>query len=292
MSAIPPQASWTLPTEMNSQEITAKSKSNFILSFLLLPKARRQGMVNFYALSRVIDDAVDDYEISEAKVYLNFWKKEIEACYSGQPTHPITQAMQETIQTFKIPKNYLDLLIEGCEQDLYKKKYNSLTELREYCFRVASVIGLISMKIFGVHGKISEEAAEEMGLALQYTNILRDIAEDAKIGRIYLPQEDIKRYRLSEEQVTQGKPFDKKLKILLKLQADRAETHFEKAFTLMRKLPRRPLVAAWIMGKVYYKILKKIRAKHYNIYSKKIKISKLSKLWILLSESIKSIFFK
>ncbi len=290
MSTVPPSTPMAFPQTHSAQEITANSKSNFIRSFLLLPKERREGMVNFYALSRVIDDAVDDYPLPEAKKYLAFWKAEINACYDGKPSHPVTQAMQETIQRFEIPKKYLELLVEGCEQDLYKKNYASLTELREYCYRVASVIGLVSMKIFGVQGKIAEEAAEEMGLALQYTNILRDVAEDAKIGRVYLPQEDIQRYRLSETQVTTGQPLDKKLKILLKLQADRAETHFDRAFSLMKKLPRRPLVAAWVMGKVYYQILKKIRKKQYDVYTKKIKISKFSQIKILFTQSVRSFF--
>jgi phytoene synthase len=271
------------------QEITAASQSNFALSFWFLPKARRRGIVNFYALSRVVDDAVDDHGAEAGGTLLAFWKKEIDLCYQGNPTHPVTRAMQGTIGEFNIPKNHLDLLIEGCEWDLKKKRYETFEELQAYCYRVASSIGLVCMKIFGLEGHDAEAAAAELGMALQLTNILRDIKTDAARGRIYIPREDLNRYRLSEAELVEGKG-GAKLQTLLKLMADRAETCYHRAFTKMRPYPRRPLLAAWIMGRVYYRLLQKIRERHYDVFSKKITVAKFSRIKIAAQEYCKGLF--
>ncbi len=268
------------------QEITARSKSNFVLSFWFLPRAQRRAITNFYALSRVIDDAVDEHNPEEGKKILEFWRKEIVLCYEGEPTQPIVRAMRETIQKFSIPRNYLDLLLEGCEMDLTKHRYDTYKELSDYCYRVAGVIGLICMKIFGLQGPEAEQAAEELGMALQLTNILRDIKSDGARGRIYLPLEDIRRYRLTEDDLLKG-GMNPRLHILLKLHADRAQVNFDRAFTKMKKFPHRPLIAAWIMGRVYQELLKKIRAKNYDVYTEKISLSWGQKFWIACSERLR-----
>lgn len=273
----------TFPPSTSPEEITAKSKSNFSLSFWFLPKNKRRGITNFYALSRVIDDAVDDHPPEEAVKLLEFWKQEVNACYDGEPRHPVTQAMQQTIREFEIPKKYLDLLLEGCTWDIQKHRYETYEDLTQYCYRVAGTIGLISMKIFGLTGPKAEQAAEELGLALQLTNILRDIPADAGLGRIYLPQEDLKRYRITEAELLAGE-ITPKIHLLLKLQADRAQTYFDRAFTRMKQLPHKPLIAAWIMGRVYYELLRKIRGRHFDVFSKKISVSKFRKLLIAFAE--------
>ncbi len=272
------------PSSLDPQQVTAKSQSNFAVSFWFLSKERRQALIHFYALSRVIDDAVDEHQGAEAEQALAYWKREVDLCYSGTPTHPITQAMQHTVQCYGIPRKYLDLLIEGCEQDLHPRTIETFDDLYQYCYRVAGVIGLTCMKIFGVEGTEAEQAAEELGIALQLTNILRDVASDARRGRLYLPMEDLRRYRLSVAEVGHG-PLTPRLKILLKLMADRAELYFDRAFTRMATLPRRPLRAAWLMGKVYKAILQKIRQRDYEIYSGKIKLSKLEK-WRIVGREL------
>ncbi len=274
------------PPSLDSQQVMAKSQSNFSVSFWFISKERRQALTHFYALSRVIDDAVDEHQGAEAERALAFWKQEVELCYVGTPTHPITQAMQQTICRYGIPRKYLDLLIEGCEQDLHPRTIETFEDLYQYCYRVAGVIGLTCMKIFGVEGAEAEQAAEELGIALQLTNILRDVASDARRGRMYLPMEDLRRYRLSVKEVETG-PVTPRLRILLKLTADRSELYFNRAFTRMSTLPRRPLRAAWLMGKVYEAILQKIRRCDYGIYSGKIKLSKLEKLRVIGRELVR-----
>ncbi|MDX1386170.1 MAG: presqualene diphosphate synthase HpnD [bacterium] len=265
------------------QEITQESKSNFALSFLFLPKAKRKGITDFYAFSRVVDDAVDDYKGQEARSRIDFWKKEVALCYEGAPTHPVTLSLQNTIRRFHIPKKYLEDLVEGCEWDLSKNRYPTYEDLYQYCYRVAGCIGLVCMKIFGLEGEDAEKAAEELGVALQLTNILRDIVEDAQRDRIYIPQEDLKRYRLTEAELIEGSQGPK-LHTLLKLMAERSEVLYQRAFTKMKQLPRRPLVAAWIMGRVYYEILQKIKKKNFDVYGGKIKLSKLARIRIAAGE--------
>lgn len=273
-----------LPTAMDAETLTAASKSNFALSFLFLPRAKRKAITNFYAFSRVLDDAVDDYPAEQARELLKFWRKELAQCYEGHPTHPITKALQESIREFQLSREYFELLLEGCEWDLNKHRYATYQELYQYCYRVAGCIGLVCMEIFGLRQEKAKLAGEYLGLALQLTNILRDVAEDASRGRLYLPQEDIKRYGLNDLQVMGGaeESLNSKQRILLKLISERAEVLYNRAFTEMKALPRRPLVAAWIMGKVYYALLKKIRRRHYQVYGKKIKVSKFTKIVIAL----------
>lgn len=271
-------------------EITAASKSNFALSFLFLPKNRRAGITNFYALSRVIDDAVDEAETpDQAKQQLQFWRGEIEACYESRPSHPVSEAMQVTIREFNIPRRYLDLLVEGCEMDLTKTRYANFEELYQYCYRVAGVIGLTSMKIFGLDGELERQAAEELGIALQLTNILRDIAVDAGKGRIYLPQDELQRFDVDEVELLID-PGSKARDALLKFQAERAQQYFEKAFAKMKQLPRRPLLAAWIMGRVYHRILTGMRARGFSRLSPTLKVSKARKLAIAAAEYSRAVF--
>ncbi len=273
--------------ELDAHQVVRSSKSNFVLSFLALPRDRREGISHFYALSRVIDDAVDDHGPVEAEQLLNFWREEISLCYGGTPTHPVTLAMQKTIRQFDIPQRNLELLIEGCEMDLKKNRYANFEELFEYCYRVAGVIGLVCMKIFGLDGGKPKAAAVDLGLALQLTNILRDIKVDAELGRIYLPQDEIKRFGLEEADLLSGQ-MQSKLVPLLKFQEERAQGYFDKAFADMKQLPRKPLIAAWIMGKTYHKILQKIRKQGYDVFTKPIKVSKLGKSWIALRERLRS----
>ncbi|MCE9623894.1 MAG: presqualene diphosphate synthase HpnD [Deltaproteobacteria bacterium] len=274
-----------LAPALGTEEIVRGSKSNFVLSFLALPADQREGISDFYALSRVVDDAVDEHGPEEAEGLLRFWREEIALCYSGQPTHPVTRAMQRTIRRFDIPHRYLELLVEGCEMDLKKKRYANFQELEGYCYRVAGVIGLVCMKIFGLGGEEAERSAVDLGLALQLTNILRDVKCDAEIGRLYLPREEIVRFGLEEGDLLAGK-MQPKLVPLLQFQAERAQDYFDRAFATMKRLPHKPLIAAWIMGKTYHRILKKIRSRGYDVFSKKIQLSKPLKAWIALRERL------
>jgi len=266
-----------------AEEVVKQSRSNFVLSFLSLPPERRRGISHFYAFSRVVDDAVDEHGPEEAERLLALWRKEVQLCYHGEPTHPVSQAMRETVRIFDIPQHYLELLIEGCEMDLHKSRYANFEELHHYCYRVAGVIGLVCMKIFGLGGPAAEAGAVDLGMALQLTNILRDVAVDAEKQRVYLPEDELRRYGVAPEDLLAGKMRAEFIP-LFRFQAERADEYYRKAFHEMEKLPRKPLLAAWIMGKTYHRILKKIRARDFDVFYQPVKLSKPLKLWIALRE--------
>lgn len=273
-----------------TREITEKSRSNFAASFIFLSADKRRAMDAVYAFSRVIDDAVDESASSdEAKEKLNRWKKELKLAYEGKATHPLMKEIGWAQVRFNIPQKYFEELLSGVEQDLHRNRYHSFEELCDYTYGVASVVGLICMKIFEVEGPQAEEAAILLGRALQITNILRDIKSDAMCGRIYLPLQDIEKFSLTEEDILRGR-CSVRTDSLMMHEAALAENTYQSAFRLMKKLPRKPLLAAWIMGKVYYQILQKIKKNPRMPFQKKVCIPHWQKIILILKEWFRSCF--
>ncbi len=270
-----------------AEQITKKSKSNFSISFFFLNKERRFAITQFYAFNRIIDDAVDELPEGDAQKNILYWREQINAIYFGHPEHTIAKSLQNIVRDFNIPKDYLDGILNGVAIDLHKKSFRDFDELSEYCFGVASLVGLVCMKIFGLAGKLAEDAAMQLGMALQLTNILRDVAIDGRKGRVYLPQSLLKEHGLTTQEILLGYPIPK-VKTCLQDLADHAENYYDQAFANMEMLPRKPLTAAWMMGKVYYQLLQKIKRSQYAVYQKKITLSKLQKIKIVLQEMLKS----
>ncbi|MGH7370327.1 MAG: squalene/phytoene synthase family protein, partial [Candidatus Methylomirabilales bacterium] len=180
--------------------LVRKSRSSFYCSFLFLPRAKREAIYAVYALCRAVDDIADDPGDVEAKAErLKGWREELDRCYAGRPTHPITRALRDCLNRYPIPKGYFDEVIAGVEMDLAVTRYPTIADLAQYCYRVASVVGLICIEIFGYRREATKEYAINLGLALQLTNILRDLKTDGRRGRIYLPQEDLERFGYSED---------------------------------------------------------------------------------------------
>jgi 15-cis-phytoene synthase len=266
-----------------TREKTKKSKTNFYYSFLFLPKAKRDAIFTIYSFCRQTDDIVDNIESpDEARKELDLWRSELEACFAGNPQHPITEAMQEVIQQFNMPKEYFHSLIDGCEMDLVKKRYETFDELKEYCYRVASVVGLICIEIFGYTSPDTKQYAIDLGMALQLTNIMRDVGEDARIDRIYMPSEELERYKYSESDLLK-ETYNPAFVEFMKFHADRTQGYYNNAKKLYCRRDHHLLFPAEIMKNIYYSLYKKIVVADFNVYQERIRIPNSQKMSIALS---------
>ncbi len=266
-----------------TRDKTRKSKTNFYYSFLFLPKAKRDAIFTIYSFCRQTDDIVDNIESPDAaRKELDQWRSELEACYAGNPQHPITEAMQTVIEQFNMPKEYFHALIDGCEMDLVKKRYATFEELKEYCYRVASVVGLISIEIFGYSSPNAKQYAIDLGMALQLTNIMRDVGEDARIDRIYMPADELERFKYSESDLL-NEVYNPAFVEFMKFHADRAQQYYDSANKLYSRRDHHLLFPAEIMKKIYYSLYKKIVLADFNVYPERIRISNSQKMRIALS---------
>ncbi|HJN82099.1 MAG: presqualene diphosphate synthase HpnD [Verrucomicrobiota bacterium] len=276
-----------------SQLVTAKSGSNLAAAFFLLPKAKRRAMVTLYAFCREVDDAADDDSVPSAKraASLQQWRDDIRrACEWGEPQFQVCRELRPFIRQFALPFYLFDELLVGMESDLEKNRYRDFDELKLYCHRVASVVGLLSIRIFKCDGDEAERYAENLGQALQLTNILRDVAEDAKRGRIYLPQSMLEKHEVAEEDILNGR-FSAGYANATQEIAERAWAHYRLARESFPEEQRQRLVASEAMGGIYWRLLGKLRAVQYNVFQsngRRLKINHLDKLGIGLKTWLRS----
>lgn len=280
-------------------------KSNFFYSFSLLPKDERMAMRSVYEFCRYTDDLVDEdmpleipgidfkkeIAIEKKRVRLNWWRAEVEKCYAGSSKHPILFSLHKVISRFKIPKQYFLTLIDGVEMDLLKDRYDNFEELKEYCYAVASIVGLITIEIFGYKFESTKEYAVDLGIALQLTNILRDVKKDAAMGRIYLPKADMRRFRVTEHDILLGNynlPFIN----LMKFETARARKYYRLARTKLGKRERFTLFAAQIMDAIYFRLLRKIELAEFNVFGKRITVSTPHKILIAFRFWFSSVIFR
>ena len=271
------------------KEITKQSKSNFLYSFSLLPKEKNEAINTVYAFCRKTDDIVDDENESVEKKYSRIieWRDEFEkALISGDSKYSLLNNVNIIIKKFSIPVEPFFDLIKGMEMDLKKNRYNTFTELMDYCFNVASTVGLMSIEIFGYNNPRTKDFAINLGIALQLTNILRDIKTDAQHGRIYSPLEDLRRFNYSENDLLSFRYNDDFIK-LMKHECERARFFYEEANKSLSKEDKGLMFAARIMEHIYFRVLKKIEKKNYNVFEKKLKVSKLKKIFITAGVYIK-----
>lgn len=272
---------------------TKKSGSNFYYSFLFLPKAKREAMYTVYAFCKAVDSAVDEPpDGSNPKEELKRWRSELDAVYGGTPTFPITVSLAHHVKALSIPKAYFEELIKGVEMDLSNNRYVTFDELSLYCYRVASVVGLICLHIFGVTSPRAQDYAVDLGMAFQMTNILRDLGVDADQNRIYLPLDDLRACNYPEKAMLQ-KTYSPEFKTLMQQEAARAHHYYEKAHAVFIALPqheRRALTVAEIMRGVYSRILGKIEQSGYQVFGPRISLPTSHRLAIALSIWLRSRF--
>ncbi len=266
------------------EQTTKQSKTNFYYSFLFLPEVKRRAMFTVYSFCRRTDDIVDDIEDKdEARRVLDDWRQQLDRCYTGDAQDPIMVGLQELQPRFNLPKDYFHLLIDGCEMDLVHKRYSTFDDLYKYCYHVASVVGLICIEIFGYRSDQAKDYAVNLGMALQLTNIMRDVGEDAQNGRIYLPGEDLEQFNYTEEKLMNETYCDEFVS-LMRYQEERAADYYQKARALYDRRDHPMLFPAEIMGKIYHSLLIRIAAADYNVYQQRIRVPNSRKMAIALRE--------
>lgn len=256
--------------------------SNFYYSFLFLPTAKRRAITTVYKFCRLLDDIVDsDATGRDPLAELQQWRDEVEACYQGDPETPFGEELMNTIDAYELPKQPFMDIVEGMEMDLHWASYQTFSDLREYCYRAASAVGLLCIEIFGYDSPVTREYAVNLGLALQLTNIMRDLREDAARGRVYIPLEDLERFGYSERDL-KANLYNKPFIELMAYQHKRAKYYFEKASSSLPAQDRANMMAAEIMKAIYQEILDHIRAAQYNVFYNRVTVPKSRRMKIAL----------
>jgi len=262
------------------QQKTAASGSSFYYSFLFLPAERRRAITALYAFCREVDDTVDECsDESIARIKLAWWRTEIAAMYAGKQSHPVTQALQPHLQPYALEEKHLQAIIDGMEMDLNQTRYLDYTALQRYCWHVASVVGILSASIFGATRPETLQYAEKLGLAFQLTNIIRDVGEDARKGRIYLPVNELQQFGVTAADLLNAR-HNEKFEALMKFQAARAQAVYDEAFALLPKEDRRAQRPGLMMSAIYRTLLTEVEADGYHVLTQRISLTPIRKLWL------------
>lgn len=260
--------------------LTKQSNTNFYYSFLLLPREKREAIHSVYAFCRYTDDIVDEESDEQRKVVLlRKWRMELGLALRGTSSYPILNQLSSTARRFNIPVDHFYDLIRGVEMDLSKTRYETFDELKEYCSLVASSVGLMCRQIFGYKNESTRDYAVKLGIALQLTNILRDIKDDARRGRIYIPREDLRRFGCSEDDILNCR-YTPEFVNLMRFEVNRASDYFDSARAALQDDDKYFFFAARIMWSIYAHTLHRIELRNYNVFERRISISKLLKLLI------------
>jgi phytoene synthase len=266
--------------------------TNFYYSFLVLPREKREGLVAVWDFCRAVDDAVDEAASSDpvrAAEEVKSWRRELATCFEGgQPITPQARALVPLVKRFNLPRDSFEALIDGVEMDVEPRRYETFDDLYEYCIRVASAVGLICLEIFGYREPMSKQYATDLGVALQLTNILRDVPGDLARGRFYIPQEDLRAFGCCEQDLQRESEWSggirsDAVKALLKHQAQRARDYYDRAARALPAVDARSLVAAEIMGAIYQAILDRIEMLDYDVFSAVVRIPRPRRALIALS---------
>jgi len=274
---------------VNAATITRQSKSNLALAFVSLGRERKRDITVFYAFCRVIDDIADSADLSvvEKRVRLAKWRQMLRAGESGEPL--LARDVRGLIEKYSLPVGMFEEIIAGVEMDLSILRYARFEELRVYCYRVASAVGLVSIEIFGYRNPGCKQYAIELGLALQTTNIIRDVGKDLQDGRIYLPQEDLARFNYSEAEL-QVRQYNECFLRLMEFEAARAREFFSHAAGALPSEDRRAMAPAEIMASIYRGLLRKMELDKFRVFEKEYRLSKLEKAGWIATQLLKSFF--
>ncbi len=262
------------------RQITRKSSSNFYYAFRLLPAERHNALCALYAFCRFMDDIADQPEVGNAslqgkgkkerlEILLNAWREELTQCYQGSPGHPISLALSDTVRRFPIQQTHLAGIIDGVEMDLTRTHYRTFDELYDYCYHVASLVGLACIEIFGYRNSSTHEYAVDLGIAFQLTNILRDVGEDVQRGRVYLPDEDLLRFGYTEEELRNA-VYNEAFVQLMTFEGNRAREYYNRAIRNRAPEDQRSLVAAEAMRLIYSRLLDTLVQRNFNVFRTRV----------------------
>ena len=262
------------------QQKAASSGSSFYYSFMFLPPNRRRAITALYAFCREVDDVVDEcQDLQIASTKLAWWRQEVAKLYTGKPEHPVTQALVPVIAEFAVPQEQLLEIIDGMEMDLQQSRYLDFKALSLYCYRVASVVGLLAAEIFGYQDRKTLKYAHDLGMAFQLTNIIRDVGEDARRGRVYLPMDELKRFDVSVADILSARHSDNFRK-LMEFQIERAEQYYSQAMNTLPAIDRKTQRPGLVMAAIYRTLLEEIKNDGCLVLNQRTSLTPIRKLWI------------
>jgi phytoene synthase len=262
------------------QQKAAASGSSFYYAFLFLPKPRRAAITAFYAFCREVDDVVDDMvDPGVAATKLAWWQAEVAKAYAGQATHPVMLALMPMAADYQIEQRHLQSVIDGCQMDLAQTRYLDYPGLQRYCHLVAGVVGEVAAKIFGQTQPQTTEYAHKLGQALQLTNILRDVGEDALRGRIYLPIDELQRFDVKAHEILK-RSYSDRFTALMQFQAQRAHSLYDEALALLPEADRRAQKPGLMMASIYRALLREIERDNFQVLHQRVSLTPLRKLWL------------
>ena len=262
------------------QQKAAASGSSFYYAFLFLPPPQRAAITAFYAFCREVDDVVDEvHDAGVAATKLAWWRAEVGRAWAGQASHPALLALMPHVARYGIEARHLLAVIEGCEMDLAQTRYLDVAQLRRYCHLVAGVVGEVSARIFGPYDAATEAYAHQMGQAFQLTNIIRDVGEDARRGRIYLPISELQRFDVKAHEILQGQ-YSERFSALMAEQATRAHALYDAALAALPAAQRRAQKPGLMMASIYRTLLREVQASGFQVLHQRIALTPLRKLWL------------
>ena len=272
----------TTSPEHYVQEKAAGSGSSFYYAFLFLPPERRAAITAFYAFCREVDDVVDETsDPGVAATKLAWWRTEVQRAFSGEPTHPVLKALMPHVALYQITPAHLLAVIEGCEMDLQQSRYLDFPGLKRYCHLVAGVVGEVAARIFGQTDAQTTRYAHTMGLAFQLTNIIRDVGDDARRGRIYLPIDELKQFDVKAHEIL-NRGYSERFTALMRFQAERAHRTYDEALALLPAADARAQKPGLMMANIYRTLLREIEAADFQVLHQRISLTPVRKLWIAM----------
>ncbi|OAD81839.1 squalene synthase HpnD [Comamonas thiooxydans] len=263
------------------QDKAASSGSSFYYAFLFLPKERRAAITAFYAFCREVDDVVDEVtDPGVAATKLAWWKTEVHRAFTSQSAHPVMQALMPHAKTYGIEARHLQAVIEGCQMDLDQTRYLDFAGLQRYCHLVAGVVGEVAARIFGQTEERTTEYAHTLGQALQLTNIIRDVGEDAMRGRIYLPISELQQFDVKAHEINK-REYSERFTALMRFQAERAHSLYDKALGLLPDADRHAQKPGLMMASIYRTLLREIESENFQVLHQRISLTPLRKFWLV-----------